>query len=216
MRSSRTRPHLRTVLCCSVGASCLIALLTTNPSVNAQRRRDFTRAERQALRDGQLVRRPETRMESGERWVGGSSWQRVNAPIAQVWDAIRQPNNYRHLIPGVDRVRVVEEGTNQQIVYLRHTYAFVSASYYAQIRTDERRRAIRFELDRSRPHDVRGGRGLLTLRRHRNSQTTVIWSVMANPGNGILVGLLGSVLNDWLLRVPWCVRGFFQPESPHC
>ena len=42
------------------------------------------------------------------------------------------------------------------------------------------------------------------------------WGVMADPGSSILRGVFGGVITDWILKVPWCVRGRLEPGQPGC
>lgn len=173
----------------------------------------FTREEREHLVAGQLVRRPETRREGANTYIGGTSWQRVHAPREVVWDAIVNVDNYPRLIPGVDTATLVEQHGARRIVYLRHRYSFVSAAYHAIVNVDRRHWTIRFELDPTRPHDVRDGRGFITLDRYRRNETIVSWGVMADVGSGIVTGVFAPVIYDWILRVPYCVRGFVEGSS---
>ncbi len=198
--------------------AALLAVVSLVGTALAQRptAAPFTPEERQRLIAGQLVRRPETRREGGNTYIGGTSWMRVRAPREQVWDAIVNAANYPRLIPGVDTARVVEERGDERIVYLRHSYSFVSAAYFARVRVDRRHWTIHFELDPTQPHDVRDGRGFITLDRYRGDETIVTWGVMADVGSGILTGVFAPVIYDWILRVPWCVRGFVEGGRGVC
>ncbi len=171
----------------------------------------FTPEERQRLLGGELVRRPDERREGGFSYIGGTSWIRVAAPRERVWEIINDVSLYPRLIPGVSEARVVEEHGSRRVIYVRHTYSFVSAAYSASVRAERRRWTISFELDPSRPHDVRDGRGFLTLDRYGRGETIVTWGVMADVGSGIVTGVFAPVIHDWILKVPWCVRGQLEP-----
>lgn len=171
----------------------------------------FTPEERQRLLAGELVRRPESRREGAFSYIGGTSWVRVQAPRERVWEVINDVSLYPRLIPGVSTARVIEEAGSRRVLLLRHTYSFVSASYHASVRADRRHWTIEFELDRSRPHDIRDGRGFITLDRYGRGETIVTWGVMADVGSGIITGVFAPVIYDWILRVPWCVRGQLEP-----
>ena len=106
--------------------------------------------------------------------------------------------------------------TDNHSIFLRHSYSFVHASYYARVRIQRDDHTIRFDLDRSRPHDIRDGRGFITLDRYGDDETIVTWGVMADVGSGILTGVFAPVIHDWILRVPWCVRGRMEPGQGTC
>lgn len=194
----------------------LFALALLASSALAQERgAPFTAEERASLVAGELVRRPDTRHEGGSRYIGGTSWQRVDAPRDEVWRLINDASNYPDLIPGVDTADVVEDHGVERIIHLRHTYSFVHASYFARVRAERRTYTLHFDLDRSRPHDIRDGRGFITLDRY-GDDTIVTWGVMADVGSGILTGVFAPVIHDWILRVPWCVRGRVEPGQGSC
>lgn len=202
----------RTIALASLG----LVLISLGASVRAQHGSEFTAEERRALLEGELVRRPQTRREGGRTYLGGTSWIRVRASRERVFREIVDANAYPRIIPGVSEARVVEDHGDRRIVFLRHRYAFVSASYYTVVRIDRDAYTVRFDLDRSRPHDVRAGRGFISVHRHRRTQSIVTWGVMVDAGSSIVTGVFGPLIHDWLLRVPWCVRGRLEPGQPGC
>lgn len=175
----------------------------------------FTAEERRRLRAGELVERPTTRTEDGFHYVGGTSWQRVRAPRDEVWRAVLDVDRYPRLLPGVDRARLARDGSDRRILHLRHRYAFVTASYYAIQRIDRAEHTLHFELDRSRPHDIRAGHGFLRVHAYRGG-SIVTWGVMADVGSGLLTGILEPIFRRWILAVPTCVRGALEPDQPAC
>lgn len=196
---------------------CVLALgLVASAALAQDRGAPFTPEERARLLAGELVRRPDARREGSGRYIGGTSWQRVHAPREAVWRVINDVSLYPRLIPSVDRAEVVEEHDGQRIVRLRHSYAFVSVSYSARVRADAGAHTLYFELDPTRPHDIRDGRGFITLDRYGEDETIVTWGVMADVGSGILTGVFAPVIHDWILKVPWCVRGRMEPGQGSC
>lgn len=196
-----------------VGGLLLAAVAGAQPSRRAE---PFTRDERARLRAGELVRRPEQRREGGATYIGGMSWQRVRAPRHRVWETILDVTRYPRLIPGVDRADVVDERAGSRVVHLRHSYSFVNVAYHVTVRADPERYTIYFDLDPTRPHDIRDGHGFITLDRYGRDETIVTWGVRADVGSGILTGVFAAVVEDWILRVPYCVRGQLEPDQPGC
>jgi len=187
-----------------LGASVLVH------DLEAQEIAPFDPSERALLSRGELVRRNTSRREGANHFVGGTSWQRVRAPIDRVWATVRDPSAYSRLIPSLDEARVVEERGGTRIVRMHHTYGIGEAAYFVRMRVDDERHEMRFELDRSRPHDIRAGRGFLSLTSYRGD-TIVAWGMLADVGAGVLQQVFGPFLNEWLLLPPRCVRDDVEP-----
>lgn len=190
--------------------------LTLTAAGQTARDHAFTSEERRALRAGRLVRRPRQHRRGGFRYIGGTSWQRVRAPRRDVWAVVLDVRNYPQLIPAVSEARVVQDRGARRLLFLSHRMSLAQVSYFAWAEVDATSRTIRFELDRSRPHDVRDGRGFLTVDAYGAEASIVTWGVMADPGVGVLTGLIGPSLQDWILRVPWCLRGMVEHRAPGC
>jgi ribosome-associated toxin RatA of RatAB toxin-antitoxin module len=141
---------------------------------------------------------------------------RVRAPRDRVFEEVLDVRAYPRLIPGVVEARLVEDTPERRVVYLRHQLAIVSAAYHAVVRVDRPAHTVRFDLDRTRPADVRAGRGFVSVTPYRGTESIVTWGVMADPGSAILRGVFGGVIQDWILKVPWCVRGRLEPGQPGC
>jgi len=170
----------------------------------------LTAQERERLVAGELVRRPTRNRQGGFNYVGGTSFQRVAAPRDRVWAQIQQVESYPHLIPALYEARLIEEHGNERIVHMQHRYSFVAASYYARVHTVPAEHTVHFELDPTRPHDVRAGRGFITIDRYHRTESMVSWGVMADAGAGLISGILGPLLDDWILRTPECVKDFIE------
>lgn len=178
--------------------------------------REFSDLERNQLRAGELVRREVTRREGRYSYVGGSSWQLVRAPLTEVWDLVTDPASYPRVIPSLAEAEVVVDGEDERVIRMEHRYSLVSAEYHARVRIDREQHRIRFDLDRSRPHDLHAGRGFLELTPYRGD-TILAWGALADLGNGMMQQLFGPVLLEWMLRVPRCVRDEIEPGfQNHC
>ncbi|MCA9610615.1 MAG: SRPBCC family protein [Myxococcales bacterium] len=177
---------------------------------------EFSSDERRALRGGELVRRPVQRQEGPFHYLGGTSYIRVRAPQERVFAEVLDIRAYPRLIPGVVEARVIEEEGDRRVIYLRHQLAFVSAAYHAVVRINREAHTVRFDLDRSRPHDVRAGRGFIAVHPYRRTESIVTWGVMADPGSAVLRGVFGGVIQDWILKVPWCVQTRVEDGPSGC
>lgn len=196
-------------------AVVIIALSVLTASAVAQGG-GFAPEERRRLLEGELVTRNVSSRRGGDSMFGGTSWMRVRAPIEQVWRTVREPSAYPQLIPSLARARVVEDRGDERVVHMVHRYAIASTSYYVRMRVNAEAHEIRFELDRSRPHDVRAGRGFVSLSPYQGD-TIVSWGMLADVGAGVLQDVFGPFLNQWLLLPPRCVRDVVEPgREPSC
>ena len=187
-----------------------LAVLAAASAVAQAPSSDFSSVERARLQNGELIAREVMRSEGRYHYIGGTSWQLVRAPVEQVWETVLDTNNDPRLIPSVETARVVSETEEQRVVHLTHRYSIASASYYARVTVEEDEHRLRFDLDRSRPHDLRAGRGFLSLRSYRGD-TIVTWGALADLGSGMVMQVFGPMLHDWMLRVPRCVRDEIEP-----
>jgi hypothetical protein len=194
------------------GAPALAAAAALTLAVTAvgQDGGEFTTREREELLRGALVRRNLVRREGQNTFYGGMSWQLVRAPVDRVWETVNDPERYTRLIPSLDRVRVVEEDADRRLLYMHHSYGIGETAYHVVMRVDAENRALRFDLDESRPHDMRAGRGFIELTPYRGD-TIVAWGMLADAGGGMVMQLFAPVLNDWLLLPPRCVRDEIEP-----
>jgi hypothetical protein len=175
----------------------------------------FDASERSALTRGDLVRREVTRREGSARLFGGTSFQRIRAPIDAVWAKASDPAALTELIPSLDRARVVEERGGVRVVRMDHA-GLVPTSYHLRMELDERVHAMTFRLDESRRNDVRSGRGFMSLAPYRGG-TMVTWGMLIDPGVGVMSDVFGPMLSGWLLRPPSCLRDAVEPgREPSC
>ncbi|MCB9594629.1 MAG: SRPBCC family protein [Sandaracinaceae bacterium] len=171
---------------------------------------EFSPAERRQLLAGELVRRDGGRTEGRSRLFGGTSWIRVRAPIDRVWRTLRDTRVYPRLIPSLERVRVVERTEDGAVLQMHHSMGIATADYYTRMSFDDAEHTVRFELDRSRPSELRSGRGFMTLTAYRG-ETIVAWGMLADVGAGMIQQLFGPFLNDWMLKPPRCLRDELEP-----
>lgn len=176
----------------------------------------FTAGERARLLGGELVRRDLSRLEGRRMRYGGASWQRVEAPIEEVWQVATDPAALTRLIPSLESARVVQDRDGERLVEMRHNYGIAEARYHIVMRFDPGDHALQFHLDTSRPHDIRAGSGHMRLSRFRGG-TIVEWGMLVDPGGGMVMELFGPMLSEWLLLPPRCMRDEVEPgRAPSC
>ncbi len=168
------------------------------------RAQGFTAAERAVLESGEPVRHPRTRRRGGRTVIGGTSWRVIPRPLEEVWRGVNDRDALCRMLPECVEQRVVRRLEDGAVMRFTHEYGPVRGSYHLRITLDQAAHDLAFELDPSRPNDVRAVWGFLELRRYRRDEarTLVSWGVMADPGSRIMTSLLGSALQNSLLRVP--------------
>ena len=169
---------------------------------------DFTPEERATLARGELVTRALERRRGQHVLVGGLSWLRVHAPREQLWSVVTDPTSYGHFLPSTQDSRVVARTDDGVIIQVRHRYGLVRASYHAALRFDHDTHMVSFSLDTQRPHDIRAGYGFMMLTAVGEDRTDVTWAAMADVGADIVAGMLRPLMQQWMLRVPECLRNW--------
>jgi carbon monoxide dehydrogenase subunit G len=180
--------------------------------LGAQDRSEFSTAERATLEEGRLVAHRRMERRGDLIHFGGTSFQTVDRPLSEVWRAVRSPSTYRDLLPQVESVSVVARGESDAVVRVEHAYGVIRAAYHLRLRFDERARDVTFDLDATRPNDVRSARGFLTLTEWPTdpNRTLVSWGILAAVDDGFVGGIVRPQLHNWMLRVPTTMRSFLQ------
>jgi hypothetical protein len=172
----------------------------------------FTTAERARLAQGQLVERRRLERHGAYLYFGGTSFQTIDRPLDEVWRALRDPDHYRDLLPQVERTTIVERGVLSNVLRFDHAVSLVRASYHLRVNRDDARHDLAFELDTTRPNDIRAVRGFCQLAEWPGAspRTLVSWGILASLDDGLASDFLRPQLHDWMLRVPTTMRSFLH------
>lgn len=204
------RGGARLVLGCLLVA-CMQAVVLQAHAQSAARK-SLSSHERAELAAGKLVVRPTTERRFTLKLIGGSSYQVVDATPDAVFRALLDTRYYAKMLPAVSGAELVSEQSDARRVRIDHKKGPLGVSYRMLLRIDRARRDIGFKLNDPLDSGVRAAWGFLTVHPYGASKSLIAYGVMADPGDGILVGLARGVIHDWLLRVPEQVRKFV--ESP--
>jgi carbon monoxide dehydrogenase subunit G len=175
----------------------------------------FSAHELAELRAGKLVKR-ETREERGSlQLMGGSSWQLIDAPPAVVYRALQDTAKYTRMLPAVTASKLVTRETNARVVRLEHKRGPIGVSYDVRAVFHPEKGDVTFRLADAPGGAPRAAWGFFAVRPYgQNPNITLLsYGVMADPGDGILVGVLRGVVHDWMLRVPRLVKGFVESHE---
>ncbi|MGF1465731.1 MAG: SRPBCC family protein [Sandaracinaceae bacterium] len=196
------------------GAWLLAALLLVSSAALAQGD-GFSLAEVHSLDAGELVRRPIMRRRGGLTLIGGTSYQIVEQPVGATWEVLSDLDQYGRMLRSAEEVRVVSSDGERAVLHIRHRYGPVHAQYHLRMALDHEAQAIRFRLDPRRPSDLRAAWGFLETRPYGDGEHTLLtWGVMADPGGGLLGGLIRGQIQGWMLEVPSDIRRFIHRRVP--
>jgi len=189
-----------------------IALIVTALSLSARAESgpSFTDDELRRLDEGELLTRTRTIDLQAGSLIGGTAMQVVDAHPDAVWRAVQDTPHYIHLLPEVDEARLVQRGRRNRLVYFRHSRGPLSASYHVQVVFDNSERTARFRVDRSRPHTLRQGHGVLTVQPWAGGRSVILWTILADVGGGMLSGLVRPQIHESMLRVPETIRQYVE------
>jgi len=171
----------------------------------------FSEAERTLLTQGELVSRPSVQTLDGAEWLGGTSFQVINRPMAEVWIALGDVQTYPYMLPATREARLEDEEPGARIVRVLQSSMGVEARYSLRLTTDHGAHEIHFELDPRRPHDIEGARGFIEVRAFPGhpEQTMVTWAVRVRLP-GAIVTMFRESVQLWLMRVPSTLKEYLE------
>ena len=188
--------------------NCIVPLLLAvfaAPGALAQS--GLTAAELEALSKGELVARPLHVRRGSLDLIGGSSWQRVDAPIDVVWRALHDVEQYPNLLPNVSASRrVLDASGDLSLIFVEHGFWPIHSSYYVWLESDSRTWRIDFQLELRRPHSLKAGWGSVQLVARDAGHTIIAWSALVDVGRGVLAALSQTLIQPWMLRVPSTIK----------
>ncbi len=169
-------------------------------------RQPLSAAERSRLSRGELVVRATSERRGSLSLMGGVSFQVIDAAPDSVWTALADVRQWRRMLPQVSESREVGHAGNARTIYLRQGSGAVSAAYYLTAQYQEGTHDVVFMLDANRHNDIRAAWGFLSIREWAGGQTIVTYGVMADLGAGLIGNLVGSAVQEWMLKVPWTMK----------
>jgi hypothetical protein len=200
------------VLAAAALALSCVALGT--PHANGQDG-EFTPHERDQLGRGELVARPRRETRDERVWIGGTSYQQVDRPRAEVWRGVRDVARWHHMLPETAETRAERAEGGAQLVGVRHSYGPIDARYTLRVEFDDHAHRATFEVEPTLPHDVRAAHGFLEVHNWPGdpSRSLLVWAVLADPGDNPFVSMVMGDIQYWTLRVPSTMRGYLEGEG---
>jgi hypothetical protein len=210
-RSSAPHPR-RPWLWLAVAFVLCTAVVAPTPTVLGKSGQDapFSSDELALLREGKLVKRAAKENRGSLQLMGGTSWQLIGARPEVVFRALLDTTKYKHMLPAVTNSTLVNEAPGTRVVRLEHKKGPVGVTYDVRARYYPERGDITFLLERAPKGAPRAAWGFFSVRPYGRDLTLLSYGVMADPGDGILVGLLRGVVHDWILQVPRQVKKYVE------
>lgn len=158
-----------------------------------------------------MVSRPLTFDEAGGHYVGGVSYQVVEARPESVLAALTDVSNWPEALPHTLSAHSVDSPDGLARVELEQGNSLVSARYTVVL---ERQDAgtIRFWMDEQRSHDIRDVWGFFRVTALPNGRSLITVGAALDLGDGIARALFEDKIARLVLRAPAKIRGFVEPR----
>lgn len=205
--------HVAGALLCA----CLLALPS---SLSAQQRSAsrlpaqarFSASERDALGGGGMVSRPLRFDQQGGSYVGGVSYQVVDARPEMVLAALSDVANWPEALPKTKSARLVASANGISRVELVQGGSLVDARYALMLERADGE-TIRFWLDPSRPHDIRDVWGFFRVQAFPGGRSLITVGAALDLGDGLARALFEDKIARMVLHAPQKIRAFVEPRA---
>ena len=147
------------------------------------------------------------------RYVGGTAYVLVDALPDQVMALLDDTDCYWQVLPRVWDVKLLGWDKGERIVELEQGTQLVRGRYTARVRTEHlpgSRHAIRFTLDKTRPHSLRDAHGSVEIEPYGPRQSLVTWRVKFDLGPGIVRWLFEERIRRASLLTPVLLRTYVE------
>ena len=193
---------------------CLLTLAGV-ASAQAEPRREapaLSSVEQDALHAGAMVSRALRFVQEGGSYVGGVSYQVVDARPELVLAALSDVSNWPEALPRTKSARLLASKDGVSRVELVQGSSFVSARYTVLLdRADAE--TIRFWLDPAAPHDIRDVWGFFRVQALSGGRSLITVGAALDLGDGLARMLFEEKIASMLLRAPRQIRQFVEPRA---
>ncbi len=173
---------------------------------------DFTEAERETLRGGGIVPRPMRFERGGGQYVGGVSYQVVQAPPSVVLASLASIHRLPEILPNTRRARRVAGADNLVRVELTQGNSVVRATYTVCLVAEPVVGILRFWLDPQYPHDIADAWGYFRAQPFGSGRSLVTVATALDLGPGLARILFEDAVQTVALAAPHHIREFVEPR----
>jgi hypothetical protein len=174
--------------------------------------RAFTIREHEALVAGNMVSRPFSFDDAGGHYVGGVSYQVVDARPELVLAALSDVTNWPEALPRTKSAQLLSSTDGLSRVELVQGSSLVDARYTVVLQRADSE-TIRFWLDPSFSHDVRDVWGFFRVKALPGGRSLITVGVALDLGDGLTRMLFEDKIARMMLRAPRQIRAFVEPRA---
>lgn len=172
----------------------------------------LSESEQRRVREGWTVTRPLSFELDGRKYVGGVAYQIVRVPSEQVLTALLDAERLPRALPLTLDARPLQSSpTDQLSVELLQGKAPIFARYTLHL-SREREDALRFALDKDRPHSIEDVRGYLTSQPFTSDYALVTVAVGFDLGRSLMRSWLERPVQKAALAAPAHLRRYLESE----
>lgn len=193
----------------------LTLAVVAQPAVAADPQADapLTPRERRALEAGAMVERPMRFGTEAGRYVGGVSYQIIDARPELVLAALSDVRNWPDALPRTKSARLLSAEGGVSRVELVQGSSLVDARYTVMLERGSDGESIRFWLDPSKPHDIRDVWGYFRVRPLPGGRTLITVAAALDLGDGLARLLFEDKIASMMLHAPRKIRAFVEPRA---
>jgi hypothetical protein len=159
-----------------------------------------------------MVAKPMRFAAAGGHYVGGVSYQVVDARPEVVLAALSDVTNWSEALPRTKSAQLVDSSHGLARVELVQGSALVDARYTVVIERTESD-TIRFWLDPTRPHDIRDVWGFFRVKPMPGGRSLITVGAALDLGDGLARLLFEDKIARLMLRAPRQIRAFVEPRA---
>jgi hypothetical protein len=173
----------------------------------------LTTHDREALTGGAMIARPLRFEHQGGSYVGGVSYQIVDARPEMVLAALSDVANWPDALPRTKSARLVDSAHGVSRVELVQGSALLDARYAVMLERASDGETIRFWLDPSRPHDIRDVWGFFRVQAFPGGRSLITVGAALDLGDGLARALFEDKIARMMLHAPRKIRAFVEPRA---
>jgi hypothetical protein len=168
--------------------------------------------DQEVLSSGAMVSRALRFDDAGGHYVGGVSYQVVDARPEVVLAALSDVTNWPEALPRTKSARLLGSEHGVSRVELVQGGALVDARYTVVLERADGD-SIRFWLDPSRPHDIRDVWGYFRVKPLPGGRSLITVGAALDLGDGLARMLFEDKIARLMLRAPRHIRAFVEPRA---
>lgn len=169
--------------------------------------------DRERLLAGEMISRPLRFGQAGGKYVGGVSYQVVDARPELVLAALSDVANWPDALPRTKSARLLPGERGLSRVELVQGGTLLQARYAVMLERAGDGETIRFWLDPAHPHDIRDVWGFFRVQSFPGGRSLVTVGAALDLGDGLARALFEDKIASMMLRAPSKIRAFVEPRA---